>query len=250
MKFFGVNISIKLSISNLHMIKNISFFVIFILSQMMFAQQENGVFVANVAKTVSYQYILQKPLQSNEKDALIIFLHGSGERGADVDKLKVHGPLKYIQTHELNAYILAPQCPENEIWDTEALSQLIQKVISQNNIDVSRIYLTGLSMGGWGTWNLAFAHPEMFAAVVPICGFVDRTPMLNPCQLKNIPVRIFHGLLDDVVDVRESIDIYKKLKNCNSDIELTIFEDAYHDCWNRVYDNPEIYNWLLAQKKI
>jgi len=231
------------------MIKNISVFVLFIVSQFMFAQQENGVFETEISKSVTYQYILQKPLHSVEKEALIIFLHGSGERGTDVEKLKVHGPLKYIQTHELDAFILAPQCPDNEMWEAEALYNLIQKVISEQNIDPNRIYLTGLSMGGWGTWNLAFAHPEMFAAVVPVCGFVDRVPMLNPCQLENIPIRIFHGLLDDVVDVRESIDIYKKLKNCNSDIELTIFDDANHDSWTRVYDHPEIYNWMLAQKK-
>ena len=231
------------------MIKNISVFLLFIVSQFMFAQQENGVFETEISKSVTYQYILQKPLHSVEKEALIIFLHGSGERGTDVEKVKVHGPLKYIQTHELDAFILAPQCPDNEMWEAEALYNLIQKVISEQNIDPNRIYLTGLSMGGWGTWNLAFAHPEMFAAVVPICGFVDRVPMINPCKIENIPIRIFHGLLDDVVDVRESVEIYERLKNCNSDIELTIFDDANHDSWSRVYDYPEIYNWMLAQKK-
>lgn len=227
-------------------------FVFFAISMMsftnLFSQEVKGKFDTSITKNFHYNYILQKPKVINEKNALIIFLHGSGERGDEVEKVKVHGPLKYIQNHDLDAYILAPQCPDNEMWDAESLFQLIQKIISENPIDTNRIYLTGLSMGGWGTWNLAYAHPEMFAAVVPICGFADRVPMLDPCRLKEIPIRIFHGLLDDVVDVRESIDIYKKLKSCNQDIELTIFDDANHDSWTRVYDNSEIYTWILAQK--
>lgn len=233
------------------MYKKISFSIILLLviNSMAFSQETEGLFKTKVQKEYTYKYILQKPIHAKEKNALIIFLHGSGERGTDLEKLKVHGPLKYTQNHDLDAFILAPQCPENEMWESESLYQLVQKIISENPIDTDRIYLTGLSMGGWGTWNLAIAHPEMFAAVVPICGFVDRVPMMNPCALKNIPVRIFHGLMDDVVDVRYSIEMYKKLKNCNDDIELTIFDDANHDSWTRVYDNPDIYNWILAQKK-
>jgi len=155
---------------------------------------------------------LHKPKEIIEKKALIVHLHGSGERGTDIEKLKIHGPLKYLLSHDLEAYVLAPQCPENEMWEAESLHQLIQKIIVENNIDENRIYLTGLSMGGWGTWNLAFAHPETFAAVVPICGFVDRVPMLDSCILKNTPIRIFHGLLDDVVNVNESIEIYKTIE--------------------------------------
>jgi predicted peptidase len=114
---------------------------------------------------------------------------------------------------------LAPQCPENEYWDSEVLYQLILKS-KENAIDSNRIYLTGLSMGGWGAW-FSFAHPEMFAALVPIAGFVDRVPMIENCKIATIPIRIFHGLVDDVVDVNYSA-IYKKLKPCNSAIELTI----------------------------
>ena len=144
---------------------------------------------------------------------------------------------------------MAPQCPENEYWDSEVLYQLILKIQKENAIDSNRIYLTGLSMGGWGAWNLAFAHPEMFAALVPIAGFVDRVPMIENCKIATIPIRIFHGLVDDVVDVNYSIAIYKKLKPCNSAIELTIFDDAGHDSWTRVYDNKEIYEWMFQQIK-
>lgn len=228
----------------------IGLFLVFIsITHFMFSQSEIGSFDIRIEKKYYYNYILNKPILTKDKKPLIVFLHGSGERGTNVDKVKIHGPLKYIENNKLDAYILAPQCPDNEMWESESLFQLIQKIISENPIDPNRIYLTGLSMGGWGTWNLAYAHPELFAAVVPICGFVDRVPMLDPCSLKEIPIRIFHGLLDDVVDVNESIEVYKKLRNCSQNIELIIFDDANHDSWTRVYNNSEIYTWMLAQKK-
>jgi predicted peptidase len=194
-------------------------------------------------------YALHRPENTREKKPLIIFLHGSGERGTDIEKVKVHGPFKFLKSNELESYVLAPQCPENEYWDSEVLYQLILKIQKENNIDPNRIYLTGLSMGGWGAWNLEFAHPEMFAALVPIAGFVDRVPMIENCKIATIPIRIFHGLVDDVVDINYSIAIYKKLKPCNSTIELTIFDDAGHDSWTRVYDNREIYDWMFQQIK-
>lgn len=209
----------------------------------------SGSFSTEIVQKKALVYALHTPKNKKDKKPLIVFLHGSGEKGTDVEKVKVHGPFKYLKTHELDAYVLAPQCPENEYWDAEVLHQLILKIQKENNIDPNRIYLTGLSMGGWGAWNLAFAYPDMFAALVPICGFVDRVPMIEDCKIKNVPIRIFHGLLDDVVDVDYAITIYRKLKACNADIKLTIFDDANHDSWTRVYDNPEIYEWMLKQSK-
>ena len=205
-------------------------------------------FSTEICENRAYEYLLHKP-KGKEKKPLIIFLHGSGEKGTDLEKVKTHGPFKYLKNNDLDAFVLAPQCPQDVYWESESLYQLIQTVIKQNNIDDSRIYLTGLSMGAWGAWNLAFAHPDMFAALVPIAGFVDRVPMLENCKIKNIPTRIFHGLLDDVVDVNYSIEIYKKLKKCSVDIELNIFDDANHDSWTRVYDDKAIYEWMLKQKQ-
>lgn len=210
---------------------------------------KEGSFNVKIQQEKQLDYLLYEPEDTKIAKPLIIFLHGSGERGNDLEKVKVHGPLKYLKDHKLDAYVLAPQCPSDQYWDSEVLYKLIQKVQKINNIDSSRIYLTGLSMGGWGAWNLAFSHPDMFAALVPIAGFVDRVPMIENCKIKDIPTRIFHGLLDDVVDVSYSMDIYKKLKTCSKDIELTIFDDANHDSWTRVYDNPEIYEWMLKQQK-
>ncbi|AXG73371.1 phospholipase [Flavobacterium arcticum] len=223
---------------------------IFLFSLPSFAQKaEGGSFSTEVVVKKQLNYLLYSPESTKQLKPLIIFLHGSGEKGNDLERVKVHGPFKYLKTHKLDAYVLAPQCPQEEYWDQEVLYRLIQKVIKENKIDPNRIYLTGLSMGAWGAWNLAFSHPDMFAALVPIAGFVDRVPMIENCKIKDIPTRIFHGLVDDVVDVNYSINIYKKLKTCSTDIELTIFDDANHDSWTRVYDDPTIYEWMLQQKK-
>lgn len=221
-----------------------------LVSLVSFAQTEvTGKIETKIVAQKELGYALHIPSNTKEKKPLIVFLHGSGEKGNDIEKVKIHGPFKYLKTHDLDAYVLAPQCPENEYWDSEVLYRLILKIQKEYNIDSNRIYLTGLSMGGWGAWNLAFEHPETFAALVPIAGFVDRVPMIENCKIATIPIRIFHGLLDDVVDVNYSITIYKKLKACNADIKLTIFDDANHDSWTRVYDNKEIYDWMFQQVK-
>jgi len=232
------------------MIKILYLFLFVITSSFLTAQIETkGTISKEIINKFELNYLLVKPKTENIKKPLIIFLHGSGERGNDLEKLKVHGPLKYIKSNPLDAYILAPQCPENKYWDAEELFLLINKVVTDNKIDTNRIYLTGLSMGAWGAWNLAYAHPEMFAALVPIAGFVDRVPLIEGCKIAKIPIRMFHGLLDNVVDVQYSVSIYKKLKDCNKDIQLEIFDNAFHDSWSRVYDNSEIYNWMLSKSK-
>lgn len=213
------------------------------------AQETKGTFKTEVCTQYSYGYLLQKPQNIREKKPLIVFLHGSGEKGINLDLVKANGPLKYIKAHPLDAYVLAPQCPQDSYWESNSLYLLVQKIIQENNIDTNRIYLTGLSMGAWGAWNLAFAHSEMFAAIVPIAGFVDRVPMIENCKIKDIPTWIFHGLLDDVVDVNYSVVIYTKLKACKGNVKLTIFDDANHDSWSRVYDNQEIYDWMFQQIK-
>jgi len=230
--------------------KIITFIFTICIANLGFCQTETlGTFNTKITKKVTFNYILVKPENITQKLPLIVFLHGSGERGNDLEKVKTHGPLKYILHNTLNTYILAPQCEENKFWDAEELFLLIQNIISKNQIDTNRIYLTGLSMGAWGAWNLAYLHPEMFAALVPIAGFVDRVPMIEGCKIKNIPIRMFHGLLDNVVDVQYSINIFKKLKDCNKDIKLEIFDYDYHDSWTRVYENKEIYEWMLKQHK-
>lgn len=216
-----------------------------------FAQSETTGKIKTVVVT-NYElgYVLHKPINTKEKKPLIVFISGDGEKGTDLEKVKINGPLKYLKTHQLDAYVLAPQCKEDENWDIESIYQLILKIQKENKIDSERIYVTGLSSGGWASWNLAFAHADLFAANVPVAGFVDLIQLEKACEIANIPTRIYHGLLDDVVNVNYAITIYKELKKCNTkDVQLTIFDDAGHDSWTRVYDNPEIYDWMFKQKR-
>ena len=226
------------------------FLIALLFSFITYAQQEvNGILKTEIVQKHEMGYALHIPVNTKEKKPLIIFLHGSGEKGTDIEKVKIHGPFKYLKTHDLDAYVLAPQCPENEEWDNEVLYRLILKIEKENNIDPNRIYLTGLSLGGWGTYNLAFAHPNLFAALVPISGFVDLIQLEQACTIATIPTHIFHGFMDDVVNLDYAIAIYKELKKCNGNVELTIFDDSGHDSWSRVYDNKEIYDWMFQQIK-
>lgn len=222
------------------------FFLVFILSGHIFSQEfkyeENSVDGDSL-----YNYILYIPSDILHEKPLILFLHGAGERGDDLDKIKTHGPLKYMQENEIDAYVLAPQCPENEYWESYKLIKLLNEIIKTNRVDISAIHYTGLSMGSWGIWNLAIQHPGIPASLVPIAGFVDRIPMIEICKLKDIPIRIFHGLKDDVVDVFYSKEVFRRAKKCSENVDLILFDDADHDSWSRVYDNIEIYNWMLSQ---
>lgn len=230
---------------------NLSLLFLFI-SVFSFAQSETAGKIKTVIVTNNeLGYILHKPANIKEQKPLIVFISGDGEKGTDLEKVKINGPLKYLKTHELDTYVLAPQCKEEEKWSIESIYELILKVQKENKIDPSRIYVTGLSSGGWAAWNLGLSYPDKFAAIVPISGFVDLIELESACKIAAIPTRIFHGLLDDVVKVDYAIAIYKELKKCNAkDVQLTIFDDAGHDSWTRVYDNPEIYEWMFKQIKL
>jgi predicted peptidase len=208
-----------------------------------------GSIKADIIQKEEIGYVLHIPASIKTKKPLLVFLHGDGEKGNDIEKVKIHGPFNYLKTHKLDAYVLAPQCRENQLWNTEIIYQLILKIIKENNIDTNRIYVTGLSSGGWATWDMGFAHPEMFAALVPIASFTDLLREDEACKLKNIPIRMFHGVLDDVVPMNYPISIYKAVKACGGSITLTLFDDANHNCWTRVYDSPDIYDWLFKQQK-
>lgn len=229
------------------------FLVLFlIITHFSFSQSDvNGKIKTEIVLKRELGYVLHTPKNVKDKKPLIIFIPGDGEKGNDLERVKIHGPFKYLKTHDLDAYVLAPQCLENENWDIETMYKLILKVQKENNIDANRIYLTGLSSGGWATWNLGITHPELFAALVPISGFVDLIQMDYICNIKSIPTKIYHGLLDDVVQVNYAISAYKALKACdaNTNVSLTIFDDSGHDSWSRVYDNQAIYDWMFQQIK-
>lgn len=218
---------------------------------MSFSQQITGKFKEKIEIEFEINYLLRLPEKPQGKYPLMIFLHGAGERGTDINKVIANGPLQDKHKEYTKEFaILAPQCPEGQYWDVETVYQLIQKIIKDNkNIDTNRIYLTGLSMGGWGSWRLAEKHPEMFAALVTVCGPAGLPEKREAHSIKNIPTRIFHGALDDIVPVDNSIQMYQELKSLGADVDLTIFKDDNHNSWDSTYSDPEIYKWILKQRK-
>ena len=212
------------------------------------AQEIQGNFKKEIKLAIEVNYIIKLPDNQKEKFPLLVFLHGSGERGTNLDLVKNHSPFTYQNLMQKDVAILAPQCPENKWWDTNAIYELIQSITSKYNVDKSRIYLTGLSMGGWGTWKLATEHPELFAAVAPVCGVTDVNILKNVEVLQKMPIHIFHGALDDIVSPNMSIEIYQKLKKVNANCSLTIFPNDNHNSWDSTYSDPKFYEWLFTQK--
>jgi predicted peptidase len=212
------------------------------------AQQEKS-FEKEIKVTVKLRYLLFLPEGYEKSDKhwpLILFLHGAGESGNDLSKVKVHGPPKIVETKKDFPFIVvSPQSPRFG-WDADALNALLDDVLAHYKVDRDRVYLTGLSMGGFGTWALAAAHPEKFAAIVPICGGGDARIAK---RIKDLPTWVFHGALDRVVPSKRSEEMIKALKDAGGHPKYTLYEDADHDSWTRTYDNPELYTWLLKQKR-
>lgn len=200
---------------------------------------------------ITVNYLLYLP-QDYVKDTsrlwpVLIFLHGSGEAGNDLQKVKAHGPPKLIeQGKQFPFIVVSPQAPGNEGWEPQVIIRLIKGIQSKYKVDREKIYLTGLSMGGFGTWNIASKFPSVFAAIAPVCGGGDTTDVM---KLKHVPVWCFHGAKDNVVDPEQSYRMVRALKKYNPDVKLTIYPDANHDSWSQTYDNDSLYTWMLQQKK-
>ncbi|MBK6965818.1 MAG: prolyl oligopeptidase family serine peptidase [Bacteroidales bacterium] len=218
------------------------------------SQQSSGSFTGTVQRTVESTYLIYLPDGYDEKSEmewpLLVFLHGSGERGSDLQKVKVHGPPKLIEAGKKFPFVvLSPQCPDSTDWDTETLFALIRYIASEYQIDESRVYLTGLSMGGWATWDLVMAHPDYFAAIAPVCGRINRNYPLRAGEIKSLPVWVFHGAADDVVLINQVSKMIIALKAAGNEARFTIYPLSNHDSWTETYDNPELYEWFLKQKK-
>jgi len=210
-----------------------------------FGQEIKSSLKTAIKKEINVNYLLQLPKDvKNDSIALLVFLHGSGERGTNLELVKANGPFKYQHLLKEPTAILAPQCPENVWWDTEAIYQLIKDISSKYKVKKNKIYITGLSMGGWGTLKLYVEHPELFAKVASVCAPVDDLFVVSAEYLKNKPVKIFHGALDNVVPVQHAINFFTELKKTNSQAELIIFENDNHNSWDSAYSDPTFYQWL------
>lgn len=204
-------------------------------------------------------YLLSLPADyetTRQRWPLILFLHGSGERGNNVHWVARQGLPKLLKrTNYLPFVVVSPQCPAGESWSNATLQVLLQEVVKNYRVDKNRVYLTGLSMGGYGAWALALERPELFAAVAPICGGGSIiTPLLEDrtkvSDLKKLPVWAFHGAKDKVVKLEESERMVAALRKIGcQNVRLTVYPDADHDSWTETYNNPRLYEWFLSHKR-
>lgn len=197
------------------------------------------------------QYLLSFPdgydQDTTKRWPLMIFLHGSGESGTDLQKIKVHGPPKLIEQGKKYPFIVvSPQAQLPYGWEPENLYKLLQYIKQTQRVDQDRVYLTGLSMGGFGTWELAMKHPEEFAAIAPVCGGGDTT---EAWKLRYVPIWCFHGAKDDVVLPMQSEKMVNAVKQYNPDVRFTLYPDANHNSWDTTYNNDSLYQWMLGHKR-
>lgn len=208
------------------------------------------------AFTDSLNYLLYTPRGYDPDEQrqwpLILFLHGAGQRGEDLAAVKKHGIPRIAEEGDLPFVVISPQCPRNTWWPEHAdtLMSLVDSIVASHRVDASRIYVTGLSMGGYGTWHMGVCYPERFAALAPICGgglwahgFPERA-----AALKNVPVWAFHGALDQTVPLQASQELVNVLQAAGGDVRLTVYSDAAHDAWTRTYDDPALYEWFLSHR--
>ena len=197
-------------------------------------------------KGIKYLISYPEDFCKENRYPLVIFLHGAGTRGENTDLLKVNPNfLNLAKRQSDRGYILvAPLCSVSN-WN-EVMSELIsltETLISLPFVEKSRVYLTGNSMGGYGTWELGALRPALFAAIMPVCG--GGIPW-RAVALKNLPIRTFHGLRDEVVDPIESLHMAKAVNKNGGYAQLILFPECDHNCWDAVYTDEKNYDWLLS----
>ena len=211
-------------------------------------QQEKH-FEAQITVTAKIDYLLFLP-QGYEKSKqpwpLILFLHGSGESGTNLAKVKTEGLPKVVESMSDFPFILVSPQSAGRGWNRDTLNALLNDIMRKYRVDKHRVYLTGLSMGGAGTWMLAAAHPDRFAAIVPICGSGNPA---DAQKLATLPIWVFHGTKDGTVPVQRSRDMVEAIQAAGGNVKFTEYPEAKHNCWTETYNNPELYKWLLAQKR-
>jgi predicted peptidase len=201
-------------------------------------------------KQLSFLLALPEEYESQDHNwPLVVFLHGAGERGMDISQVLIHGiPKEAAEGMPFPFLLLAPQCPEETDWylHLEAVMQLIERTASRHRVDTRRIYLTGISMGGFGVWQLAMQYPAVFAALIPVCG--GGMPW-RANRVKGMPVWVFHGAKDEVIPLFYSQNMVEALEACATPVKFTVYPEAGHDSWTETFQNPAVYEWMLSQAK-
>ena len=195
----------------------------------------------------SYIKYLPRDFDENKEYPLVFFLHGAGERGDNLDLISLHGYMQYHreQGREYPFIFIAPQCPADKYWGcyTESLLAFLDQICETLPVDKNRIYLTGLSMGGTGTWMLAMADPKRFAAIAPICGS-------GICwyagSLKDVPIYMFHGDCDKVIPISESVTMLRCVNLSGGNAKLEILNGVEHNAWDYAYSDSKLEEWLLS----
>jgi predicted esterase len=212
-----------------------------------------------VTQSTTMGFLLYLPRTYGQDPAqtwpLILFLHGSGENGTDPELVAATGlPELLTGDADYPFVVVSPQARGEANWNTQLrpLMALVDYVQSNYAVDVKRTYLTGLSMGGIGAWDLALNYPQRFAAAVPIAGgwiFGSDAVPKRICDLKDMPMWVFHGAQDDIVLPKQSQLLVDALRACGSDVKFTLYPDANHrESWAIAYNDPALFEWLLAQQ--
>jgi predicted peptidase len=202
-------------------------------------------------RDVTLRYLLYLPADyDTAKDTrypLVLFLHGSGERGDDIEKVKIHGPPKLVAAGKEFPFVLcSPQCPADSRWNADELDKLVDELAGTYRIDRQRLYVTGLSMGGSGTWALITSRPEKYAAAMPLCG---RGDLQAADKLAKTPTWVLVGDKDRAETVQNCQDMAAALKKAGGEAKLTVYPNVPHDCWTMTYNNQEVYDWLLSHRR-
>lgn len=191
------------------------------------------------------QIYLPEEYKSNsaKKFPVIIYLHGGSHRGNKPDLLKEWGPPKLIaEGKHFDFIIVSPQCPINKLWISDNwFEPLMAELENKYRVDTSNIYVTGISMGGFGAWQVAMDFPGRIKGIAPLCG--SCADSLNICKIKHIPVWAFHGVNDGLVNVKHTDRLVKRLRKCGGDVKYSRLEKRHHGIWN-LYDSDDIYRWF------
>jgi predicted peptidase len=231
------------------------------------AQPEAREWKAPGGSVVKYRWSAPTNPEPGKTYPLVLFLHGSGERGSDNTAQLRHGVMPILKAAEKlgqPCFLIAPQCPEERLWSPidpegkkltaadrpneilDPIVALINDTLARCPVDPSSLYVTGISMGGFGVWDLLGRMPGKIAAAVPICGGGD--PSLA-ARFKDVPIHAFHGELDSAVPVAATREMIAALEKAGGKPKVTIYPGVDHVCWIETYDDPELYRWIFAQRK-
>jgi predicted peptidase len=233
--------------------KHLRVLVLFLLALAFTVAPNTRVHSQNKTKA-KYKYLLYLPKTysaGKKKYPLVIYLHGGSQRGNDLSKLKGYGLPGLVSKGKDFPFIIAsPQCPADRYWSTENwFDSLYEELVSKYRIDTNRVYLTGISIGGFGTYITAMDHPDKFAALVALCGGCNDADTPRICSLSHIPIWAFHGTADNKIPISETERIVRGLQNCRGDIRFTRIPGAGHGIEYLYETKPEIYSWMLRHRR-